>query len=267
MSSLGCRTVIIAVFALILPSIVIAKDDEVEPGTAPGATPSEIQVTMQKLSGNLKVPSAIAFSPAEVKQWVSLAKAAHSNLRPDPGQADGVYDIVIQAGHYARKKGRTGGQGQYVIEQDMSAWVGQMLFDDLSARGFNALLIDADNYAKGMKPKIFLALHTDSSELPCKLGPSVGYDSVTDADGMHGIALALALTMGVDPSRFMKDSYTKGLKSYYAFRDMDVSKFEGVLEMAELTCPKDEEKLLSRAEVLADNLAIAVSFALKEPFQ
>ncbi|MGO8045255.1 hypothetical protein ACC713_20370 [Rhizobium johnstonii] len=267
MPSLALKAIAFFAIASLQASTVHAKDDEVEVGTQPGASAEEIAAVIQDLGGDLKKPSAVAFSPADVRGWADKAKKAHANLQTEAGQVEISYDIVIQAGHYARKTGRTGGQGKYVIEQDMSAWVGKMLFDNLKARGYEALLVDADHYTKGMKPRIFLALHTDSSTLPCKLGPSIGYDSVSDAKGMHGIALALALTMGVDPTAFMKDSYTKGLESYYAFTDMNPSEFEGVLEMAELTCLKQEEKLLSRAEVLANNLAVAVVFALKEPFQ
>ncbi|MBY2914155.1 N-acetylmuramoyl-L-alanine amidase [Rhizobium leguminosarum] len=267
MSRLPYKLLAVATFALLHLSIAHAKDDEVEAGAQPGATAEEIALAIQTLSDDLRKPSSTAFSPADVRAWVDKAKSAYGNLRTENGQVDISYDIVIQAGHYKRSQGRTGGEGRHVIEQDMSAWVGKMLSENLKARGYKALLIDADHYAKGMKPRIFLALHTDSSALPCRLGPSVGYDSVSDSDGMHAIALALALTMAADPTEFMKDSYTSGLKSYYAFADMNVSEFEGVLEMAELSCPPDEEKLLSRAEVLADNLAVAVVFALKEPFQ
>jgi N-acetylmuramoyl-L-alanine amidase len=236
-------------------------------GMQPGATADEISQTLRDLLNEMESPGSIAFSPSAIEQQVTKAKAAHANATVAVGDASGAYDIVIQAGHYRRKKGATGGEGQYVNEQEMSAWVGEMLSENLRARGYNVLFIDADNYVEGMRPKIFLSLHTDSSALPCKLGPSVGYDTASDAKGMHGIALALALTMGIDPTAFMRDSYTKGLKSYYAFRDFNVSYFEGVLEMSELSCPSQEEALLSRAELLADNLAVGVHFALKSPFE
>jgi hypothetical protein len=80
---------------------------------------------------------------------------------------------------------------------------------------------------------------------------------------MHGIAAALAITLGIDPQKFMRDNYTANLKGYYAFRSMQTKQFKGLLEMSELTCPSQEEILLSRAELLANNLAVAVYFALQ----
>jgi hypothetical protein len=80
---------------------------------------------------------------------------------------------------------------------------------------------------------------------------------------MHGIGLALATTLDVDPEKFMKDNYTEGLQKYYAYGHFAASDFIGVLEMSELTCPKQEDALLERSALLAKNLTFAVQFALR----
>jgi hypothetical protein len=76
------------------------------------------------------------------------------------------------------------------------------------------------------------------------------------------IALGLALSMDVEPAKFMRDNYTKDEAHYYAYKTINADS-KGLLEMGELTCPKDEARLLSNAEVLARNLSRAIVFALR----
>jgi hypothetical protein len=66
----------------------------------------------------------------------------------------------------------------------------------------------------------------------------------------------------VEPAKFMRDNYTKDEANYYAYKTINAG-LKGLLEMGELTCPKDEEKLLSNAQVLAKNLSKAIIFALR----
>jgi hypothetical protein len=172
---------------------------------------------------------------------------------------------VLQPGHYPRTVGFTGGQGTYVSEQEIAARVTDELANESRKRGLSVAVIPADDFNKPLQSRIFLTLHTDASRFPCSVGPSLGYSNDGDAAGMHGIAVALALTLGVDPEKFMRDNYTANLRGYYAFSSLNTKQFKGVLEMSELTCPAQEEILLSRADLLAKNLAIAIVFALRPP--
>lgn len=243
-------------------------EDVIGTGSEPGASPEEIQAALgSAVVQQITLPQALAFGPGELADWAKKAKSAYESLKAQagPGDTSENYDVIIQPGHYLRPKGATGGQGKHVLEREVAAWIVGGLAADLKNRGLKVAVIPADGFNKPLKGKIFLSLHTDASTFPCSLGPSIGYDSVGDALGMHGIAAALAITMEVDPVKFMRDNYTKNLKGYYAFGSMNVELFEGVLEMAELTCPAEEERILSRAELLTRNLAIAVALAAKPP--
>ncbi len=223
------------------------------------------------LSSNLRKelgpPITHAFSEEDARFWAKKAKYAHAHAPVRRGDPKEKYDLILQIGHFPRKTGRTGGQGKMVSEQEMSALVAVSLIQRLSQLKVNnapikTLLIGADDFNPGLKSKIFLALHTDSTEKGCLVGPSVGYQKIGDASGMHGIALALAITLDIDAQSFMKDNYTSGLSQYYAYASFNTDSFRGVLEMSELTCPTQEQKLLTRAANLATNLGTAIQFAL-----
>jgi N-acetylmuramoyl-L-alanine amidase len=258
-------TFLLAIVALTCPTLA-EGEVSMPTGRERGATDKEIENLMtSELRNNLVSGTPLAFSTSDLTTWSNQAKQAHASLTTEAGDLNTSYDLVLQPGHFPRTKGRTGGQGAYVSEQEYVAWIAQMMSSDLKKRGVNVVVIPADGYAKPLKSKIFLSLHTDAREVPCQIGPSVGYHKDSDATGMHGIALALALSLGVDPIKFMRDSYTPNLKGYYALKDMDTSLFQGVLEMSELTCPDQENLLLSHAKTLASNLAIATVFALRKP--
>jgi len=235
----------------------------------PGIAKDEIKkILTSSVSRKMKLPGKYAYSPDDVMFWAKRAKQAHKIAPVSRGDKDVKYDVIIQIGHYPRRKGRTGGQGNYVTEQEIASLVGATLIQKLDnmtvrKRKIKALLVGADDYTQFLQSKIFLSLHTDSAKVPCNLGPSIGYQKSTDSDGMHGIALALALTLGLDAEKFMNDNYTSGLSGYYAYSSFQTEKFKGLLEMSELTCQKQEEILLTRAAALAENLATAIQFALR----
>lgn len=235
-----------------------------------GIGSAELQdVLSSPLRRQLRAPPARAFSEDDLKFWADKARQAHRAAPVARGDASRGYDIIIQIGHYPRKKGKTGGQGKLVNEQEAAALVAVGTVQKLSGLSANgakirALLVGADDYTPKLKSKIFLALHTDSSGKSCSLGPSVGYQKVGDASGMHGIALALAITLGLDAEKFMRDNYTAALAGYYAYSDFQTERFKGILEMSELTCERQEAKLLTGAATLSANLATAIQFALRD---
>jgi hypothetical protein len=235
----------------------------------PGITKEELaRHEITEFASKLERPSGLTFSDDDAKFWAEKAKNAH--WRAPVGRGDPVedYDVIIQIGHYPRKTGLTGGQGKFVSEQEIAALVAVGFQQQLANlkngnHPFNVLLIGADDYTPHLKSKIFLALHTDAAQKQCAVGPSVAYQKVGDATGMHAIALAVAITLSKDAEKFMNDNYTRDEAGYYAFKQFNTTGFKGLLEMSELTCPDQEKVLLERAALLSRNLAYAVQFALR----
>lgn len=197
------------------PVGAVPENDEPTADTSvrPGITPEAIKTVLTSdIAGQLRAPTAFAFSPDDLKFWAGKAKAAHKQAPVSKGDAGSAYDLIVQIGHYPRMKGRTGGQGAYVNEQEIAALVATGLVQRLADKPVNGkpvkvLLVGADEFTAGLKSRIFLSLHTDATSRPCSVGPSVGYQEVGDAKGMHGIALALAITLGIDAGKFMEDNY------------------------------------------------------------
>lgn len=224
-------------------------------------------------------PKVLAAGPDDIKRLARAAKQAHRDIAElvGAGDPDQSYDLILQIGHYPKIAGSTGGQGQKraflkedgeriprVTEQDLAALVGLGIAKKLDETAVKYLIVESRpaKFGGRQKTKIFLALHTDSAIAPCSVGPSVGYDDISDAEGMHLIAFALATSLGFDPVDFMKDNYTKNLQGYYSYKYFSTELFEGLLEMGELTCPEHEVLMLERASVISEYLANAIVFAL-----
>jgi hypothetical protein len=258
----------LAIFLVILPTAAFA-DSDTSDSSGPsqrGASEKDIKAVLNSgLLRQFASPHPLAFGPGELTDMAAKAKEAYRLLKTELGDQNREYDLVIQPGHFGRTSGATGGEGKYVTEQQMAAKVVDGIASNLRKRGLSVALIAADGFNKPLNAKIFLSLHTDASKFPCSVGPSLGYSADGDALGMHGIAAALAITLGIDPEKFMRDNYTANLRGYYVFKSMNAKLFKGLLEMSELTCPTQEETLLSRSELLSNNLAIAVYFALQPP--
>ena len=212
----------------------------------------------------LRADPKLAFSDDHLEFWINKAKEAHQGLQPATIDPSHTYDIVIQVGHFPRKTGVTGGQGQHLSEQQMAALISTLIRDQLKPADIDIILIDADGNPN-LKSKIFLALHTDgnTSADGCSIGPSIGYDDESDADDMKYVAAATAMSLGYELDSFQKDNYTEGLRYYYGYKIASTELFEGVLEMAVHSCRSSEENLIGNAAILARNLAIALQFSLK----
>jgi hypothetical protein len=267
------RKIAIAAFLFCFGSLIHAgplEDDGLGGGQkVPGITADELtKLQSSDFAKTLKRASSFAFSDDDYKFWAEKAKLAHKTAPVSRGDASASYDVIIQLGHFPRKTGRTGGQGKYVSEQEIAALVGVGIIQKLAtlkngSAPIRALLVGADDYKPNLRSRIFLALHTDAADRQCAVGPSVAYQQVKDATGMHAIALALAITLSKDASKFMNDNYTKDEAGYYAFRQFNTTDFKGLLEMSELTCPDQEKAILEDAATLSNNLALAVQFALR----
>jgi N-acetylmuramoyl-L-alanine amidase len=259
--------VLVLVVSFLIAGVAIADDADVPAPVngVPAASDGDIATVLSSpLMREFVQPTGpLGFTDDDLAIAAKSARIAYGNLLTTEGDPSASYDVVIQPGHFGRTKGATGGTGALVTEQQIAALVAALLSDQLTAKGVSVAIVPADGYARPLQTKIFLALHTDASALQCSAGASVGYNGEGNAQGMHGIAAALAITLGIDPDTFLRDSYTKDEHYYYAFKDMVTSDFGGLIEMSELTCPKQETNLLGNAATLATNLSYAIRFALK----
>ena len=271
-----------AVAASVLSAdLALAEADEPVVQTKPGITAGELSALKNSsLFKQLKQPIQVSTTPAAIEQQKRRALKAFEDARTVAKKGDSAkaYDVVIQIGHFPRTAGRTGGVGKYVSEQQMAAFVALGIANKLKTmkttaggdpktrRPISYLIIPADGYvgtSEKLNSQLFISLHTDAPDKTCTVGPSVGFQRTGDAKGMHGIALALAISLELDADKFMRDNYTENLSGYYAYKTIDTKRFKGVLEMSELTCQQQEVALLTRADVLAANLATAIQFALR----
>jgi N-acetylmuramoyl-L-alanine amidase len=201
-------------------------------------------------------------TPADVKAAVTIPNLG----RGDPSRR---YDIILQPGHYGRTSGKTGGSGAQVSEQQLVAFIAANIAKYLIDQHVDVLVIPADNFDKsGLNADVFLAIHADASDVPCKTGPSLGYASGSNLLGMHTIGFALATSMGQTYKDFMKDNFTVDEHKYYAFAYIKMRGYGGLLEVGELTCPNVEKSLITNALLISHNLGVALKASLdiiKEP--
>ena len=185
------------------------------------------------------------------------------------------YDIVLQPGHYLRKPpGKLGTSGAEVSEQELVAFITANVAKHLIDNKMNVLVVSADDWKSGLNTNIFLSIHADGAEKNgCnKTRPSLGYGQGSWLLGMHGIAFALATSMGQTYEDFMKDNFTTNLSKYYMFKHVKLPPkgFAGVLEVGELTCPAKEKALIANALLIAKNVSVALKSShdiINEPLE
>ncbi|MGH0275921.1 hypothetical protein NKZ35_25385 [Sinorhizobium meliloti] len=189
------------------------------------------------------------------------------------GEPNKKYDIILQPGHYLRKKGsgkNLGTAGKDVTEQQLVAFITANVATHLIDNKLNVIVVSADGYKSGLSTDIFLSIHADGSTNECGTGPSLGYSEESSLLGMHGIAFALATSLGQTYEDFRDDNFTTNLSKYYMFKHVKVSPkgFAGLLEVGELTCPAKEKALIANALLIAKNLGVALKSSheiIKEP--
>jgi len=175
------------------------------------------------------------------------------------------YDVILQPGHYLRKEGKTGTSGASVSERALVAYVVGEIAKDLQRHSLNVLIISADDFHRPLRAKIFMALHADGSVAPCKSGPSLGYEKNTSMHAMHAIGWGLGQALGYTYGDFMKDNLTVNEEKYYMFSQVKTSVAKGILEIGELTCMAQEDRLIVNADKVAFNLSRAMRFVLNAP--
>lgn len=88
-------------------------------------------------------------------------------------------------------------------------------------------------------------IHFDGSNPACQSGASIGYHRSADA----AAARAWRELYGrYFPFHFQPDNFTTGLHDYYAFRQVQATDASLVLELGEITCPRQHAWLAPRLQ-------------------
>lgn len=210
-------------------------------------------------------PELQSFSLGAINSTDLTRLAAEINREaPIPGVSLGdpqvTYDVILQPGHYGRKSGAVGTTGGRVRERALVAYITARVASALQDRHFSVLVISADQYARNLKGKVFLAIHADGNPHPCTTGPSLAYSNPSSVFAMHAIGWALGSALGYSYDEFKRDNFTANEAHYYMFSRLQAPTMKGLLELGELTCPAMEDKLINASDTIAANIASALSF-------
>lgn len=217
--------------------------------------------------------NTLAANGANLKKWANKAKQAKLNLKPQKVDRNKHYQVVLQVGHFPRKKGATGSQGKLINEQEGASLIAELLAAQLTELGIDFVLIGADDweYENGVKQKgtlvktdIFLSLHLDGSKKPCASSASLGYNPKFGKASMQLFGAGLAIALDYNAADFMRDNFTKNLSHYGDYGKSNSQIAEGIVELSELSCSTQEKDFLLSAQDIANNLAVAFTFALKK---
>jgi hypothetical protein len=160
-----------------------------------------------------------------------------------------VFDVLISAGHEGRPAscahfpqhrcnlGAAGERAWTPVVADVATRI-------LRAHGVTVARVPADfdgDYDVGAAAFV----HFDGSSPPCRSGASIGYHRARDAAGANAWR---SLYGHYFPFTFRPNNFTSGLRSYYAFRQVEARDSSLVLELGEITCPAQRSWLASRLQ-------------------
>lgn len=169
-------------------------------------------------------------------------------------------DVLISAGH----EGRPASCARYPKRACNLGTAGERAWNPivadeatrvLRAHGVSVVREPADfDGAFAVDAAVFI--HFDGSTQPCSSGASIGYHNSSDrraADAWRDIYSA------VFPFGFQPDDFTKSLRDYYGFRQVQAKHAALVLELGELTCAKQRAWLAPRLRYEGDLIAYFLS--------
>ncbi len=165
--------------------------------------------------------------------------------------------VIVQAGHEGRTCGNTGAECKDFREEDWNVQVADEVAKQLRIWGIDVLRIPADSTMQ--RAKIAVAIHFDGANNICHSGASVGYP---DNNASYQFAQRWkALYEPYYPFNWHEDNFTDNLRDYYAYRWILAPKFL-VLELGEITCPKQTYWLEPRLKKIAHLIAYAIATEL-----
>jgi hypothetical protein len=169
-------------------------------------------------------------------------------------------DVLISAGHEGRPAscarfpqhhcnlGASGERAWTPIVADAATKI-------LRAHGVSVARLPAD-FSGEYRVGAAVFIHFDGSNPPCGSRASIGYGHKSDA----AAATAWRKLYGQYwPFGFQPDNFTKSLRDYYAFRQVNARNGSLVLELGEITCPAQHAWLAPRLHWLGVLLAHFIS--------
>ncbi len=179
------------------------------------------------------------------------------------GTAVFAYDVLISAGHegrpascvrFPRHRCNLGAAG----EREWTPIVADSATRILRAHGVTVARLPAD-FAGTYRVAGAVFIHFDGSSAPCSSAASIGYHQTRDAR----VAAAWRRLYSVYwPFGFRSANFTDNLRDYYAFKQVDASDFSLVLELGEITCPRQRAWLAPRLQWEGALLAYFLSRAI-----
>jgi hypothetical protein len=170
------------------------------------------------------------------------------------------YDVVISAGHEGRPAScaafpqracNLGASG----EREWTPVVANAATQILRAHGVSVARLPADFHGN-YRVDAALFIHFDGSDPPCRSGASIGYAHKRDA---YAAAAWRKLYSSEWPFAFEPDNFTANLRDYYGFEQVRARNASLVLELGEITCPRQRAWLAPRLHREGALLAYFVS--------
>jgi hypothetical protein len=175
------------------------------------------------------------------------------------------YDVLISAGHegrpqscarFPKRRCNLGTPG----ERAWNPVVADQAARKLREMGYSVAREPAD-FDGVFEVKAAIFIHFDGTDRPCTSGASIGYHT---EKSKPAAMLWRKMYGSVFPFRFMPDNFTKNLSDYYGFRQVHAKDAGLVLELGELTCPKQKAWLAPRLRWEGDYIAAFVHRVLQK---
>jgi hypothetical protein len=169
-------------------------------------------------------------------------------------------DVLISAGHEGRPAScahfpqhrcNLGAAG----ERAWTPVVADAAMRVLRLHGVTVIRRPAD-FEGAYRVDLAVFIHFDGSNPPCASTASIGYAETRDKIAATAWRQLYATFW---PYGFQPDNFTIGLREYYAYRQVDARFGSFVLELGEITCPKQRAWLAPRLEWEGALLAFFIS--------
>jgi hypothetical protein len=170
------------------------------------------------------------------------------------------YDVLISAGHegrpascarFPKHRCNLGASG----EREWTPVVADAATEILRQHGVTVARLPAD-FEGEYRVDAALFIHFDGSDPPCRSGASIGYAHKRDS---RAAAEWRRLYSAEWPFAFQPDNFTENLSEYYAFEQVRARKGSLVIELGEITCPRQRSWLATRLHLEGAMLAYFVS--------
>jgi len=169
-------------------------------------------------------------------------------------------DVLVSAGHEGRPAScsRFPHRACNLGARGERAWtpvVADEVARDLRTHGVSVAREPAD-FSGNFATRMAIFIHFDGTVPRCGSGASIGYHGVAGAAAAKAWR---AIYAPLFPFRFMPDDFTVGLRQYYGFRQVEAQDGALVVELGEISCPRQRAWLAQRLDALGDLIAYFIS--------